>query len=79
MDQLTHSLEDLGSPTCPKCGNEMQLYRSELVRFLPVTNLHFFNCPTCLLFAESETVHESAWLPAESVAAPRLRFFAPAA
>jgi predicted RNA-binding Zn-ribbon protein involved in translation (DUF1610 family) len=77
MVQLTRSLEDLASPTCPNCGNEMKLYRSELVKFLPITNLHFFNCPTCLLFAESETVHEPVWLPAESLAAPRFRFFAP--
>jgi hypothetical protein len=78
MDRLTHSLEDLESPTCPICGNEMQLYRSELVRFVPVTNLHLFNCPTCLLFAESETV-EPAWVPPDKLAVPHFRFFAPAA
>jgi hypothetical protein len=59
MDRLKHSLEDLEAPTCPTCGIEMQWYRSELVRFVPVTNLHLFNCPTCFLLAESETVRRS--------------------
>jgi hypothetical protein len=40
MDRLKHSLEDLEAPTCPTCGIEMQWHRSELVRFVPVTNLH---------------------------------------
>ena len=75
MDQLAHWLEDVESPTCPNCGNEMQLYRSELVKFVPATNLNLFKCPTCLLFAESETIQEHVWLPA---AVPRFRFFAPA-
>jgi hypothetical protein len=52
MDRLKHSLEDLEAPTCPTCGIEMQLYRSELVKFVPVTKLHLFNCPTCFLLGE---------------------------
>jgi hypothetical protein len=62
MDRLKHSLEDLEAPTCPTCGVEMQLYRSELVKFVPVTNLHLFNCPTCFLLAESESVQEPVWV-----------------
>jgi predicted RNA-binding Zn-ribbon protein involved in translation (DUF1610 family) len=79
MDRLKHSLEDVASPTCPNCGNEMQLYRSELVKFVPITNLHLFNCPTCLLFAESETVREPVWVLADKPAISRFRFFPPAA
>src|SRR6516164_9777269 len=41
-------LEDLQSPTCPNCGIEMRWYGSELVRFVPATNLNLFNCPNCL-------------------------------
>jgi hypothetical protein len=62
MDRLKHSLEDLEAPTCPTCGVEMQLYRSELVKFIPVTNLQLFNCPTCFLLAESESVQEPVWV-----------------
>ena len=79
MDRLKHSLEDVESPTCPRCGTEMQLYRSELVKFVPEINLHLFNCPTCLLFAESETVSEVAWAAPDRLAVPRFRFFALAA
>ena len=75
MDRLKHSLEDREAPTCPTCGIEMQWYRSELVRFVPITNLHLFNCPTCFLLAESETVKE---LTPELTAAG-FRFFAMAA
>jgi hypothetical protein len=59
MDLLKHSL-DLQLPTCPNCGIEMRCCRSELVRFVPATNLNLFNCRTCLLFAESETVRGPA-------------------
>ena len=38
MELLKHSL-DLQLPTCPNCGIEMQWYGSELVRFVPATNL----------------------------------------
>ncbi|WJR77428.1 hypothetical protein [Bradyrhizobium sp. NP1] len=80
MDLREHSLEGRESPTCPNCGNEMQLYRSELVKFVPVTNLHLFNCPTCLLFAESESAQRGpVWVRADKLAAPCFRFFAPAA
>src|SRR6202008_2841998 len=58
---------------------EMQLYRSELVKFVPEINLHLFNCPTCVLFAESETVSEAGWVPTDRLALPRIRFFALAA
>ena len=75
MDRLKHSLEDREVPTCPTCGIEMQWYRSELVRFVPVTNLHLFNCPTCFVLAESETVKELA----QELAAAGFRFFALAA
>ena len=51
-----HLLEDLEAPSCPTCGIEMQWHRSELFRFVPVTNLHLFNCPICFLLAEFETV-----------------------
>jgi hypothetical protein len=78
MDQLTHSLEDLESPTCPNCGTEMSLYRSELVKFVPVTKLHLFNCRACLLVAESETVHEQVWVSSGGLDGHRLRFFAAA-
>jgi hypothetical protein len=76
MDRPKHSLEDREAPTCPTCGIEMQWCRSELVRFVPVTNLHLFNCPTCFLLAESETVKE---LSANKLAVAGFRFFALAA
>jgi len=79
MDRLKHSLEDREAPTCPTCGIEMQWYRSELVRFVPVTNLHLFNCPTCFLLAESETVNEPAWVSPDRLAGAGFRFFALAA
>ena len=63
MDRLQHWLEDLESPTCPNCGIEMRLCCSELIRFVPATNLLLFNCPTCRLFAESETVDEQVCVP----------------
>ena len=72
MDRLKHSLEDREAPTCPTCGIEMQWYRSELVRFVPVTNLHLFNCPTCFLLAESETVRRSP----EKLSVARFGYFA---
>ena len=75
MDRLKHSLEDREAPTCPTCGIEMQWYRSELVRFVPVTNLHLFNCPSCFLLAEAETVKELT----PELAAAGFRFFALAA
>ena len=71
MDQLEHSLEDLQSPTCPNCGIEMRWYRSELVRFVPATNLNLFNCPNCLFFAETETVHEPVWVTSEKLVRTR--------
>jgi hypothetical protein len=72
MDRLEHSLEDLQMPTCTNCGIEMQWYRSVLVRFVPATNLNLFNCPICLLIAESETVHEPgpARIPPHAAARP---------
>ena len=75
MERLKHSLEDREAPTCPTCGIEMQWYRSELVRFVPVTNLHLFNCPSCFLLAESETVKELT----PELAAAGFRLFALAA
>jgi len=79
MDPLTHSLEELQSPSCPNCGIDMRWYRSELIKFVPPTNLHLFNCPACLLFAESETAYHPVWAPFDSFAASRFRFFALAA
>jgi hypothetical protein len=79
MDRRKHSLEDREAPTCPTCGVEMQWYRSELVRFVPVTNLHLFNCPTCFLLAESETVNEPVWVSPDKLAVAGFRFFAQAA
>jgi hypothetical protein len=79
MDRLKHSLEDLEAPTCPTCGIEMQWHRSELVRFVPVTNLHLFNCPTCFLLAESETVGEPVWVSSDKLTVAGFRFFAVAA
>jgi hypothetical protein len=59
MDRMEHSQDDLQAPTCPSCGIDMQWSGSELIRFVPATNnLNLFGCRTCLLFAESETVHE---------------------
>jgi hypothetical protein len=55
-----HALEDR-SPSCPNCRAEMQWYqwyRSELVQFVPATVLHLFNCRTCSVLAETETVQE---------------------
>ena len=72
MDRLKHSLEDREAPTCPTCGIEMQWYRSELVRFVPITNLHLFNCPTCFLLAESETVR----LSPDKLSVARFGYFA---
>jgi hypothetical protein len=66
---------DVESPTCLRCGVEMQLYRSELIKFVPAVDLHLFKCPTCLLFAESETVSEVAWVAPVRLAVPRFRFF----
>ena len=77
MDRLGYPLEEREWPTCPNCGNAMQLYRSELIKFEPATDLHLFICPTCLLFAESERVHEPVWVPPG--AAPHFRFFGPPA
>ena len=77
MDQLTHSLER--SPICPNCGTEMQLYRSELLKFVPITRLYLFNCLTCLLFAESETVHETVSVSTSRLSGHGVRFFAAAA
>jgi len=74
MVRLEHSLEDLQSPTCPNCGIEMQCYGSKLVRFVPATNLNQFNCPACLLFAESETVHDPVWVTPDKLV-PCFRFF----
>jgi hypothetical protein len=74
MDRLKHSLEDLEAPTCPTCGIEMQWHRSELVRFVPVTNLHLFNCPTCFLLAESETVDEPVWVSPDKLTVAGFRF-----
>jgi len=50
-------------------------YRSELVRFVPVTNLHLFNCPNCFLLAESETVR----LSPDKLSVTRFGYFALAA
>jgi hypothetical protein len=75
MDRLKHSLEDREAPTCPTCGIEMQWYRSELVKFVPATNLHLFNCPTCFLLAESETVNEPVWVSPNKLAVAGFRFF----
>jgi hypothetical protein len=49
------------------------------VRFVPVTNLHLFNCPTCFLLAESETVNERVWVSPDKLAVAGFRFFALAA
>ena len=75
MDRLKHSLEHPEPPTCPTCGIEMQRYRSELIRFVPVTNLHLFNCPNCFLLAESETVR----LSPDKLSVTRFGYFALAA
>ena len=76
MDRLKHSLQELETPTCPTCGIKMQWCRSELVRFVPVTNLHLFNCPICYLLAESETVSEPVRVTPDKLAIAGLRFFA---
>jgi hypothetical protein len=75
MDRLKHSLEELETPTCPTCGIKMQWFRSELIRFVPVTNLHLFNCPICHLLAESETVSVTP----DKLAVAGFQFFAVAA
>jgi hypothetical protein len=69
MDRLKHSLEELDAPTCPNCG-------IELVRFVPLTNLHLFNCPTCFLLAEAETVNEPVWVSSDKFPDAGFRFFA---
>jgi hypothetical protein len=79
MDRLKHSLEVRDAPTCPTCGIEMHWCRSEPVRFVPVTNLHQFNCPTCFLLAESETANEPVWVAPDKLAVAGFRFFAVAA
>ncbi len=79
MDRLKHSLEDHEAPICPACGVEMQWFRSELVRFVPATNLHLFNCPTCHLLAESETTGEPVRLSPDNLPVAGFRFFALAA
>jgi len=75
---MDHSLEDIESPICPRCGVEMQLYRSELVKFVPVVDLHLFKCQTCLVFAESEMVREPVWVPPDNCVSC-VRFFSPTA
>jgi hypothetical protein len=79
MDRLKHSLEDCEAPTCPACGIEMQWCRSELVRFVPATNLHLFNCRTCFLLAESEMVSEPVQVFHDKLAVAGFRFFVPVA
>ena len=85
MDTLKHSLEAKHSveareaPTCPTCGMEMQWCRSELVRFVPATRLHLFNCPTCFLLAEAETVGEPVQISSDSLVVAGFRFIALAA
>jgi hypothetical protein len=79
MGRLKHSPEDREAPTCTNCGIEMQWCRSELVRFVPATNLHLFNCPTCFLLAESETVSEPVQVFPNNLAVAGFRFFALAA
>jgi hypothetical protein len=74
MDWLKHSLEDVELPTCPDCGNGMQLYRSELVKFVPEINLHRFKCRTCPVFAESETGSDPGGVPPDRLAT-RFRFY----
>ena len=76
MDRLKHSLEHPEPPTCPTYGIEMQWYRSELIRFVPVTNLHLFNSPTCFLLAESETINELVWVSPDKLGVAGFRFFA---
>jgi hypothetical protein len=78
MDRLKHSLEELETPTCPTCGIAMQWFRSELIRFVPVTNLHLFNCPICHFLAESETVSEPVRTP-DKLAVAGFQFLAVAA
>ena len=78
MDRVKRS-DGLESPACPNCGSEMHWCGSELVKFEPLTNLHLFTCPTCLLLAESETVREPVWLAAGEIAVSSVRFFALAA
>ena len=79
MDRLKHSLDDVESPTCPRCGTGMQLYRSELVKFVPEINLHLFNCPACFQLAESETISEPVHVSSDNLAVAGFRFFALAA
>jgi hypothetical protein len=79
MDWRQHSTEDLQSPTCPNCRVMMRWCRSELVKFVPVTSLHLFNCPTCSLLAESETAQEPIWVAAHDVTGSHFRFFGLAA
>jgi hypothetical protein len=67
---------DVESPTCPRCGVEMRLYRTDLVRFVPAVDFHLFKCSTCPLFAESETVRQPIWVQPSS---DGFRFFSPAA
>jgi len=56
----------------------MELYQSELVRFVPVVDLHLFKCQTCLVFAESEIVREPVWMPPDNCVS-FVRFFSPTA
>ena len=78
MDRVNRSNE-LESPACPNCGGKMHWCGSELVKFVPLTNLHLFTCQTCLLLAESETVREPVWVAAGEIAVSSVRFFALAA
>ena len=75
---MDHLLRDIESPICPRCGVEMQLYQSELIKFVPVVDLHFFKCQTCLVFAEAEMVREPVWVPPDNHARC-VRFFSPMA
>jgi hypothetical protein len=68
------SSADVESPTCPRCGVEMQLYRSDLVKFVPAVDFHLFKCPTCLLVAESEMAREPVWVAPDNHLAC-VRFF----
>jgi hypothetical protein len=74
---MDYSSEKIKAPACPRCGVGMRLYRSELVKFVPAVDLHFFTCPTCPVFAECEMVREPVWAPVNTRVP--LRFFSPMA
>jgi hypothetical protein len=79
MDRLRKSLEQVESPTCPKCHIEMRWQRSTLMSQDPTTILHVFVCPSCQRLADLTSVAASGRtgsVPPDKLSAPHGRLVA---